>query len=64
MFRAEFQTQTVTIIIGEMFPTSSQRRYWTFKNEDEIKTHRRTHNQEFQQRHGDRLGLNVNKMFI
>lgn len=44
-----------------MFPTSSQRRYWTFKNEEEIRKHREKHNQEFQQYHGDRLGLNVNE---
>lgn len=44
-----------------MFPTSSQRRYWTFKTEDEIRKHREKHNQEFRQYHGDRLGLNVIK---
>lgn len=43
----------------EMFPSSSQRRYWTFRNEDEIRALRKKHNQEFQQYHGDRLGLNV-----
>lgn len=43
-----------------MFPSSSQRRYWTFRNEEETNAHRRAHNHEFQQKHGDRLGLNVN----
>lgn len=44
-----------------MFPSSSQRRFWTFKNEDEIRKHREKHNHDFQQYHGDRLGLNVMK---
>lgn len=43
-----------------MFPTSSQRRYWTFRNEDETKALRRAHNQEYQQRINQRLCLNVN----
>lgn len=43
-----------------MFPTSSQRRYWTFKNEQETTELRLKHNQEFQRYHGDRLQLNVN----
>lgn len=43
-----------------MFPTSSQRRFWTFRNEKEIEQLRRAHNQEYQKLHGDRLGLNVN----
>lgn len=42
-----------------MFPSSSQRQYWTFRNEDEIKALRQKHNQKFQQYHGDRIELNV-----
>lgn len=42
-----------------MFPNSSQRRYWTFKNEQEILELRQKHNQEFHRFHGDRLGLTV-----
>lgn len=43
----------------KMYPSSSQCRYWTFKNEQEIAALRLKHNQEFQKYHGDRLGLNV-----
>lgn len=42
-----------------MYPTSSQRRYWTFKSEQEIVDLRLKHNQEFVTLHGSRLGLNV-----
>lgn len=42
-----------------MYPTSSQRRYWTFKSEQEIADLRLKHNQEFIILHGNRLGLNV-----
>lgn len=42
-----------------MFPSSSQRRYWTFRNEEETREKRREHNHEYQRIHGDRLGLNV-----
>lgn len=47
-----------------MFPSSSQRRYWTYKNEDEIKALRKKHNQEFQLIHGDSLGFNVIKLIV
>lgn len=42
-----------------MFPTSSQRRYWTFENEEEIAKLRIKHNQEFVERHRYQLGLDV-----
>lgn len=40
-----------------MYPLSSQRQYWTFKNEQDIAELRRKHNAEFIERHGS--GLNV-----
>ena len=43
----------------EMYPSSSQRRFWTFKNEQEIEELRLKHNQQFVRQHGDALGLNV-----
>lgn len=45
--------------VDAMFPTSSQRRYWTFENEDEIAKLRIKHNQEFVTRHRYQLGLDV-----
>lgn len=42
-----------------MYPTSSQRRYWTFENEEEIAKLRIKHNQEFIMRHRYQLGLDV-----
>lgn len=42
-----------------MFPTSSQRRYWTFENEEKIEALRIKHNQEFVERHRYQLGLSV-----
>lgn len=43
-----------------MYPVSSQRRHWTFQNEQETNELRLKHNQQFQQMHGDRLNINVN----
>lgn len=42
-----------------MFPTSSQRRYWTFENEEEITQLRIKHNHEFVMRHRYQIGLDV-----
>ncbi|XP_031636990.1 cyclin-H [Contarinia nasturtii] len=41
-----------------MFPTSSQRHFWTFHSEEQIQELRRKHNQEYQQRYNERLNLN------
>lgn len=43
----------------KMYPVSSQRRHWTFQNEQETNELRLKHNQQFQQTHGDRLNINV-----
>lgn len=42
-----------------MYPTSSQRRYWTFANEREIAELRLKHNQNFVLNHGESLGIGV-----
>lgn len=47
------------IKIDVMFPTSSQSRYWTFKNEEKIEERRVKHNQDFVERHRYQLGLDV-----
>lgn len=42
-----------------MYPTSSQRKYWTFANEEEIADLRLKHNQNFVLIHGDALNVEV-----
>lgn len=42
-----------------MYSISSQRRYWTFKNDEETNELRLKHNQQFKQIHGDRLNIDV-----
>jgi hypothetical protein len=38
-------------------PESSQKRFWTFRNEENLMTLRQQHNQEFIEKHG--AGMNV-----
>lgn len=48
-----------------MYPTSSQRKFWTFNNEQEIAELRLKHNQKFVNEHGERLGgLDVSLTFF
>lgn len=42
-----------------MYPTSSQRKYWTFANEQEIAELRLKQNQNFVINHGEARGIEV-----
>lgn len=46
-----------------MFPTSSQRKYWTYANETEISDLRLKHNQSFVLSHGNALGIDVSLIY-
>lgn len=46
-----------------MYPTSSQRKYWTYQNEREIGELRLKHNQNFVLHHGNVMNIDVSFLF-
>lgn len=50
-FRAELNR-------NEMYPQSSQKKFWTFQNEQQLRDLREKHNQEYIFKHGQEIEVN------